>query len=312
MTEILAPSVGIIREHQAPSGGYPASPTFAPYRYCWLRDGSFIADAMSRVGEVGSAEAFFDWCGRVIEARGGENLHARYTLDGEESESDWPTFQPDGYGLWLWALVSHCERHGRAPDRWLGAVDLTRAYLHRHWREPCTDWWEERVDVHLSTLGSIWMGLHALKDSLAEEVAQELERCSTSMRLDASLLVLLPPFGPWSPEPLLELIERGLVSAGGGVHRHAADTYYGGGEWVLLTAMLGSVYAAVRRMDDARAKLDWVYGHAEQDGALPEQVLDHLLHPESRRYWLEKWGPPASPLLWSHAMAIRLAVEAGG
>ena len=43
---------------QSPAGGYVASPTFGPYRYSWFRDGAFIADAMSRVGEVESAERF--------------------------------------------------------------------------------------------------------------------------------------------------------------------------------------------------------------------------------------------------------------
>ena len=50
-------SVEIITAHQDVGGAYPASPTFRVYRYSWLRDGSFIADAMSRAGAVASAEA---------------------------------------------------------------------------------------------------------------------------------------------------------------------------------------------------------------------------------------------------------------
>ena len=60
-------SVEVILAGQAPSGAYVAAPTFGPYAYCWFRDGAFIADAMSRVGEVESAEAFFGWCARTIE-----------------------------------------------------------------------------------------------------------------------------------------------------------------------------------------------------------------------------------------------------
>lgn len=312
MTDLLARGIEIIREHQSATGAYPACPTFAPYRFCWLRDGAFIADAMSRAGEAGSADAFFDWCARVIEARGGEGLHARYTLDGEDSPGEWPTFQVDGYGLWLWALAGHCERYARPPERWVAAVELTRGYLERHWREPCTDWWEEREDVHPATLGCILLGLEAWGDDAASAIEQQLDRLLPSARLDASLLVLIPPFGRVDPGPIVERIEDELVSPGGGVHRHPADRYYGGGEWVLLTAMLGSAYAALGRPDDAQAKLDWVAAHADAGGGLPEQVGDHLLHPGSRHEWVERWGPPASPLLWSHAMAIRLALEAGG
>ena len=47
-------SLTVIAGNQAASGAYPASPTFPVYRYCWFRDGAFIADAMSRAGRVES------------------------------------------------------------------------------------------------------------------------------------------------------------------------------------------------------------------------------------------------------------------
>ena len=61
VTDLRARSIDVIAAGPAPSGAYSAAPTFGPYRdYCWFRDGSFIADAMSRVGEASSAERFFD------------------------------------------------------------------------------------------------------------------------------------------------------------------------------------------------------------------------------------------------------------
>jgi isomaltose glucohydrolase len=44
---------------------------------------------------------------------------------------------------------------------------------------------------------------------------------------------------------------------------------------------------------------------------MPEQVPDHLLAPSERQAWIDRWGPVAHPLLWSHAMYLRLAVELG-
>ena len=37
----------------------------------------------------------------------------------------------------------------------------------------------------------------------------------------------------------------------------------------------------------------------------------HLLHPGSRDEWVARWGPVASPLLWSHGMYLILADELG-
>jgi len=158
-------SVQVIRDGQSREGGYVASPTFAQYGFSWLRDGSFIADAMSRVGEIASAEAFFDWVARIVTA--GRGFDARYRLAGERDGSGWPHRQHDGYG---------------------------------------------------------------------------------------------------------------------------------GGEWLLLTALLGLA-------DPARARdcLDWIAAH-ERAAGLPEQSP-----PESYEPWVEKWGLPPSPLLWSHAMFLTLA-----
>jgi GH15 family glucan-1,4-alpha-glucosidase len=298
-------SVAVIRGGQAETGAYLACPTFPPYRYCWFRDGAFIADAMSRVGEIESAERFFDWCAGIVEVRAGMIraggiLHARYTADGRESGEDWPIFQVDGYGLWLWSLRRHVDRHDRSAARWEQAVELTVEYLRRHGRAPCVDWWEEREGLHAATLACVAAGLEAW--------GEPADLPEPEHRLDASLLTL-PLLGRGQP-PLAE-IEARLVSPGGGVHRHLEDTYYGGGEWPLLTAMLGLCQAALGRGDEAREKLGWVGAHATGEGHLPEQSQDHLLAPESYEPWVRKWGLPASPLLWSHAMFLTLETALG-
>ena len=279
---------------------------------------------MSVVGEVASAEAFFRWCAEVIGARDGrvraaigrrlggepvgvaEHLHARYTLDGSESGVPWPSFQLDGYGTWLWALREHERRHGRQLEELGAAVELTLDYVAVFWRDPTTDWWEEREGVHPATLACVYAGLAAWEREEAGEIRVELGRAA----LDASLLACATPFRLVELAdlaPVLARIERELVSPGGGVHRHQADVYYGGGEWLLLTALLGWHYAELGRVEEAREKLQWVAAHARADGGLPEQADDHLLAPEHYERWVERWGPPACPLLWSHAWFLRLA-----
>lgn len=350
-------SVEIIARGQAASGAYLASPNFPVYRYSWFRDGAFIADAMSRAGEVASAEAFFAWCARILEARGeqiealiarrragvtietGEFLHARYTVDGRETGEEWTDFQLDGYGAWLWALDEHRQRHGRSIEPFLAGAALSAAYVAAFRDHPSYDWWEENPDYrHTSTLAAIHAGLRAaaswpelstdLRSTASQGAAElaELVRADAARlgrlpkwlggdAVDASLIAVATPFAMLpAGDPLvvatIEAIEARLVH-GGGVHRYLDDTYYGGGEWLLLAALLGWHYAAVGRTDEALGQLAWVAAHATPEGELPEQVDDHLLAPEREDEWLERWGPVATPLLWSHAMYLTLALELG-
>lgn len=298
LDRLVERSVAVVRDGQHASGGYVACPTFAPYAFAWLRDGSFVADAMSRAGEADSAEAFFDWVARIVED--GRGFAARYRLDGSVDESAWPHHQLDGWGLWLWAVAGHCERHGRERARWVRAADATAVHLATSWRTPCVDWWEERTGVHAATLGCIDAGLSAWgREGVVDHAAAE-------PRVDASLLCLAWPFG--LRDDVVALVRERLLSPGGGVHRHPEDVFYGGGEWLLLTAFLGLAELAGGDADAARRRLDWITAHAEPDGDLPEQSQDHLLHPETYAFWTDKWGPPPSPLLWSHAMFLDLAL----
>jgi isomaltose glucohydrolase len=282
-------SIDVILAGQAPSGAYVACPRFSQYRYCWFRDGAFIADAMREAGEVASASRFFDWCARVILARPEGPWDARYRLDGSPDASEWPKLQLDGLGLYLGAL--------RRAGRWDESANLVARYLAAHWHEPCVDWWEEREGVHAATLWCIGNGLGS------EEIRREaLARADD--RLDGSLLFLGTP-------EIVDRVEASLVSPGGGVWRHLDDDYYGGGEWLLLTCMLGLAYVDQGRYDDAGRCLSWVEAHATPAGELPEQSQDHLLRPERYGPWVEKWGEPAVPLLWSHAMHLRLCHAVG-
>lgn len=119
MPFLIDRSVALILEQQATSGAYIASPSFPTYAYSWLRDGSFIAHAIDRVGQHASAARFHRWVGAVLtryeskvndltarSAAGetialGEQMHTRFTLDGLEAEDEWTNCQIDGYGTRL-------------------------------------------------------------------------------------------------------------------------------------------------------------------------------------------------------------------
>ena len=129
--------------------------------------------------------------------------------------------------------------------------------------------------------------------------------------VDASLIGVAVPYGLLAPDDptmqaTIKRIEAVLHRPGGGVYRYLTDTYYGGGEWVLLAAWLGWYYAEVGEEERARELLRWIEAHVDAGGHLPEQVKTHLLAPEHYAEWETRWGPIASPLLWSHAMYLIL------
>jgi isomaltose glucohydrolase len=350
-------SVDVILAHQAPSGAYLAAPDFPVYRFGWLRDGAFIADAMSRIGRHDSTNAFLGWCRTVIEERADsidrlvarskagdhigsdEYLHTRFTVDGVESTDAWWNHQLDGYGAWLWVLDAHRARgglDGLARD-FTPAVTSTARYLAATWERPCYDAWEENGDeIHTSTLAAVASGLRVaaawpgVPQTVAEDARLAIARIERRVRsdgvrdghlvkwlggevVDANLLFCALPYRLLEPDdPLMAATVHALSTAGlvhGGVHRHAEDVFFGGGEWVLLAALLGSYFVAIGERSAAERQLEWVVAQADEHGNLPEQISSHLLHPASLAEWQTRWGPVARPLLWSHAMFLGLLLD---
>ncbi len=352
MSHLHQRSIQVILENQSPGGSYVACPTMPDYAYCWFRDGAFIAYAMDLVGEHDSAYRFYEWGAKVINARepvieralrktarrepltAADYLHTRYTLDGVEgSDSEWPNFQLDGIGTWLWGLHQHSLLNSMRPlpAQWAAAATLAARYLAGLWQLPNYDCWEEFEDkVHLHTLAAIYGGLQAYDALLGRPVYADVaanihdfvldegvandhfvKYIGTEM-IDASLLGLATPYGLVSLEHRLmqatvARIESDLRPFSGGVRRYAQDTYYGGGQWLLLTAWLGWYYAQLGEVDQAQALLKWVEAQADETGFLAEQVPESLISPQHYQPWVKMRGPIAEPLLWSHAMYLVLA-----
>jgi GH15 family glucan-1,4-alpha-glucosidase len=123
------------------------------------------------------------------------------------------------------------------------------------------------------------------------------------------MLWLGVPFGALAlDDPVLtgtvEAIRTGLTGPAGGVYRFRGDTYYGGGEWLLLTSSLAWHDAVAGNRDGAEAAQAWVRERARTDGDLPEQVVDNAQDAAMIEPWTRRWGDVATPLLWSHAMYL--------
>lgn len=346
-------SIRIIRENQAPTGGYIASPNFAVYNYSWFRDGAFIAHAMSVANETDSAVRFHMWAAENINRRNTkiseliarhqrgekidpeEHLHCRYSVDGLEGEEEWTNFQLDGFGTWLWALDQFKRAGNSLAPEFLEATKNLIPYLIEFWSTPSFDWWEESFgEQHVSTLGCISAGL--LSVSAWEEIPAELRKmaneCGEEIRryvlkngvvnnhltkwigssaVDGSLSALIGPLH-WVENSEIEVgTIRAIAEELGelGTHRHRDDVYFGGGPWPLLSAFLALARVSQGDLESAQRTLNWIAGCANNDLELPEQLDSQLLHPEARDGWIEKWGVPAIPLLWSHAMFLLLKEE---
>jgi len=343
-------SIEILKKYQDPSGAFIASPNFKVYKYCWFRDGTYAAYALDLVGSHAAAEKFYLWCAAAIERyqekiecierklpkgahlSSGDLLHTRYNVDMSESDDDWPTFQLDGFGAFLWGVAQHIELGGSREVlvRSSRGIDLTIQYLSLLWDRPCYDCWEEFGDkIHISTLASIYGGLSKInyfrEDEKLEKLTQNIKELVLnrgardghlvkflgSTEVDVSLLWASIPFEVLQPaHPLMkstvEKIEKDLRVGDGGVHRYKGDSFYGGGEWIILTAWLGWYYVQIGEYERARKIKSWIEQQADEFGQLPEQVQHSLNFPAEYAKWQQKWGEVAKPLLWSHALYIIL------
>jgi GH15 family glucan-1,4-alpha-glucosidase len=374
MPDLYQRSIEIIKQHQASTGAYVASPNFPNYGYSWLRDSSYIAHAMSLAGEHDSVEAYLGWVNRILQRFSGkvgvliarlssnqtpgsdEFLHTRYTLTGEEVPGDpgddkWGNFQMDGYGTWLWMLSEHIQLSGNITliREFSDSILTALEYLLAVWHLPNYDCWEEfpeychpysiaavyggfQASLQLATLGLEKLPVEKLQHACAEIQAFVRQTALVDgalvklieparpgkpagpvidSRVDANLIGLTTPnrlFAPDDPiwQKTLQHIEQDIVSQHGGVYRYRNDTYFGGGEWLVLSAWLGWHYCETGQRKRAEYHLNWVEANAHPNGEMPEQVNDHALFPDYFPFWVKKWGPVATPLLWSQAMYMIL------
>jgi len=232
--ELFEKSIRLITYYQANSGAFIASPDFAQYNFCWIRDATFIAYALDVWGYHRYAHKYYMWVRSVLDKKiddiksiiSDEHeissddprlLPARFSLAGEALNDDWPNFQLDGYGTLLWGLTEHIKlSQSYDASMFSELIYYTSAYLKHLWNHPCYDCWEENGDkIHASTLACIAGGLKAVSEIPGVELPDNLNRTigeiynfittrlikdghfvkhEGSLEVDASLMWLCTPF----------------------------------------------------------------------------------------------------------------------
>ncbi len=344
----LQESVEVILRNQSASGAFVASPDFTQYHFCWLRDGSFSAFALDLAGEHEASARYHAWVNDAIGGISGiiddviemmlrgEELDpsimppARFALDGTSVIDDWPNFQIDGYGTWLWSLGQHLRESNQAtvPRELRSSVARAARYLATFSLSPCYDVWEENGDaVHTSTLACVYGGLSTaarlLEDPNLLEAAADVKnrlllavshgvyvKSSKNRDVDASELWLLAPFGAvdTTDSTFIETVAtiEDRLTLEGGIRRYSTDVYFGSGAWPVLTASLGWHAVATGDLEKAKRCLAWVAAHFGADGLLGEQYGGDFRDAPHYDEWVERWGHPAKNLTWSYAMYVVL------
>lgn len=347
----LKSSVEAILKNQRGDGAFIASPDFAQYHYCWLRDGSFTAYALDVVEEHEASGRYHEWVNRslgdisesiddaIATLQRGEAidpLHmppARFALDESTQHDDWPNFQIDGYGTWLWALGEHLSRQGKGlSPAFAPTVARVARYVAELALNPCYDVWEESgTAIHTSTLACVFGGLTAAAallgdDTLAQRAEEVREyayvaatlhgrfvKSSQNDGVDSSILWLSTPFRVVAhDEKLMVSTVRSIeqeLTLHGGLRRYSTDVFYGSGAWPILTASLGLYYLSIGDVDRAEQQLAWIQARFDEDGRLGEQYFGESHDPEHYHQWVARWGESAKVLTWSHAMFILLVSE---
>ena len=337
----------------AASGALAASPDFSQYQYCWLRDGSFIAYALDRAGEEDASARFHLWCANSIDsiapmmnaaierARLGKPIDpnemppARFSFEGLVVKDDWPNFQIDGYGTWLWSLHEHLKRScaGAPPER-AGSSRRTCSSLSsrdRHGALLRRLGGERGLGPHCDARVRIRRARRSLGDARRPGVcATEPKRCALPCssklaatgrfqksnddpQVDAALLWLCEPFRLATDLSRPSSETAGEVSTelelDGGIRRYPADTYFGGGAWPVLTASLGWYLASTGDLDEASRRRNWIAERFDSEGRLGEQFGGAHRDPAKYSEWVGRWGLPARDLAWSHAMFVVLCTR---
>ena len=275
-----------------------------------------------------------------------ECLPTRYLLEGSPAGDDWTDFQLDGYGAWLWSVSEtlHLTEDASLLRMVTPAINLILQYLLAFWDSPCYDCWEEHLEaVHPYTLAAILAGIEAINHLQIPEIDLPLTETAFKIKsqlnenaihpngyvrklyypkggkgaanltnlVDASLIGLVVPYNNRAIDEqvlqsTMDKIEAELYTAGGYVYRYLEDTYYGGGEWIVLAGWLGWYWCRRGQYAKAKRMKALIEATAGPDGRLPEQVSDHMLNPSYYAQWVSRWGEIANPLLWSHAMYLIL------
>lgn len=325
-----------IRKLEKTPGVYTASShsVRTGYDKAWLRDLYFIVLSFLEVGEIETvkktARALLDlfikhkekinW---AIENKPHETwqyIHARFHPETfEEFWEEWGNRQNDAVGE---VLNLTCELELRGVSVVKDEVDKEMVqkiidYLVKleYWSDPDNGIWEENLEVHASSVGSVvaalkkaqkisWLKVPDGVVEKGEEVLRSLlPRESVGKFADLALLSLIYPFAVTTEKETLAILRNVEyhLKRDKGVIRYKNDRYYNANkdgyseeaEWCFGLSWLAIIYAIRNEKDKA-----WYYLRQAKKAVTEKEQVPELYYSHSEK-------PNANtPLGWSESMYV--------
>ncbi|MFH1511058.1 MAG: glycoside hydrolase family 15 protein [Candidatus Woesearchaeota archaeon] len=254
-----------------------------------------------------------DWAIREKPKHAYQYIHARYNPDTlEEIYEDWGNKQNDAVGLLLFK-IGELERKGVKVLRDADDKRIVQKLVHylasiEYWQDPDNGIWEEREELHASSIGACIAGLEQIKFIVdvpveliikgREALNSLLPRESETKSVDLALLSLIYPFNIANEEQreqILKNIEEQLVRNRGLIRYHG-DLYYnakGEAEWTFGFPWLATIYKKLNKPNKHAFYMMKTLEAMNYKGELPE-----LYYANSNLY------NDNCPLGWAQAMHL--------
>ncbi len=328
--------LSLLRSLQKPSGVFTASAfdVNTGYDKAWLRDIYFITLAFIETGNWDvvkkSAKAFLkifvkhkdkiDWAIKHKPHATWQYIHARFHPETfEEYWEEWGNSQNDAVGEVLNLLVTlellNMSVIETQDEREMVQKIIDYLVNLEYWHDADNGIWEENMEIHTSSVGSVVASLEKAKKIDWLNVPDEavvagknalhtlLPRESESKFCDLALLSLIYPFAVTTTEETEEIlrnVEYHLVRDRG-VIRYKFDRYYNlnkdgyseEAEWCFGLSWLAIIFAEQNNKDKAYYYLRKAKGAVTPDGLLPELYYSHTDRPNEN-----------TPLGWAESMYI--------
>jgi len=324
----------VVRTLERVPGVFTASLDDTFYNKAWLRDIYFITLGFLETGDLvttkNAAKAlltvFVKHAGKInwaIENKPNEAwqyIHARFHPETfEEYWEEWGNSQNDAVGEVLNLLVT-LELMGESVIETDAEKDMMQKIVDylvaiEYWKDDDNGIWEENLEVHASSIGSVvaalkkatqldWLSVPDYAIEHGEHALRELlPRESVSKFTDLALLTLIYPFNVTTEDEtnqILKNVEYHLVKDRG-VIRYKFDRYYNNNvdgfseeaEWCFGLAWLAIIYA--ERGDKEKA---YYYLRRSKNAVTPDGVVPELYYSNTDQ------PNPNTPLGWAESMYV--------
>lgn len=326
----------VLRRLQKPNGVFTASAydVNTGYDKAWLRDIYFMTLSFAEVGEWGVVEKAakalltvfvkhqdkINWAIEHKPHYAWQYIHARFHPETfEEYWEEWGNSQNDAVGEVL-NLLSELELRGHSvieTDDERAMVQKIVDYLVvlEYWHDADNGIWEENMEVHASSIGSVVAALKKAKQlpwlsvpddaiALGEQALRALlPRESESKFADLALLTLIYPFAVTTEAETLEILRNVeyQLTRDRGVIRYKHDRYYNRNqdgyseeaEWCFGLSWLAIIYAERGEKDKAYYYLRQAEKTVTKEGLVPELYYSNTDKPNGN-----------TPLGWSESMYV--------